>query len=426
MSGKASGKAPSQPISRTPDAVTQTRLCALCPNMCRFLCPVAAAEKSEAVTPRGKATLALDLGRGALPLSEETAGLLYRCAGCRACREWCPSGCDLVAVLEGPRAEAARGGFAPAEVRGVRDRLVRDRSLHGPAGELALRLERFRELADPLASTLYFPGCAAVASRSKAVEASLRFFEAAGEPVALPRGEICCGLPLDVLGYVEEATGFARGLADSVAEGGFATVVSGCPMCVWAMRERYPRLGVTLPARVVHTSEFMEELAATGRLPAPREGAPGRGRPRQHCAGAEPVTYHDPCYLGRYLGVYEPPRRLLAEVAGLKVAEMDRTRELAACCGGSPALDFPAPPTATAVGRRRLAEAARTGARTLVTACPHCLEMLSGAAEAGLEVRDLAEVLAARLGLSEAYREPSGTRRDEWDEGEEPGREEAG
>ncbi|MCL6580103.1 MAG: (Fe-S)-binding protein [Firmicutes bacterium] len=414
MSGKA---------SKTPDAATQTRLCALCPNMCRFLCPVAAAEKSEAVTPRGKATLALDLGRGALPLSEETAELLYRCAGCRACREWCPSGCDLVAVLEGPRAEAARGGLAPAEVRGVRDRLVRDRSLHGPAGELALRLERFRELTDPRAPTLYFPGCAVVASRSKVVEATLRLFEAAGEPVALPRREVCCGLPLDVLGYAEEATDFARGLAESVAGGGFATVVSGCPMCVWVMRERYPRLGVTLPARVVHTVEFLEELAAAGRLPPSQEGVPDGGRPRRRPAGAEPVTYHDPCYLGRYLGVYESPRRLLAEVAGLEVAEMDRTRELAACCGGSPALDFPTPATATAVGRRRLAEAARTGARTLVTACPHCLEMLSGAAEVGLEVRDLAEVLAGRLGLGEAHREPSETRRDEE---EDPGREEVG
>lgn len=382
------------------DLATQVRICALCPNMCRFLCPVATVEKAETITPRGKATLTLAAESGEVPFTAGTAAVFYRCAQCKICREWCPSGVDLTEATASLRRRAAREGVAPKAVRTLAARLVGERSFYRPAAELA-ETDRYHPLLDRRAKVLYFAGCATAALHPEIIEATLRLFEAGGVKVAMLRPEECCGLPLDVLGYVDEASEFAGGLAQAVAGGGYETIVTGCPMCAQVMKERYPALGVTLGVEVKHVTEFLDGL---------REKAGLFGlRGSRATAGLGPaVTYHDPCYLGRYQGVYEAPRRLLAEVAGLEVVEMERGRELAACCGGAPAIDVTVPATATAMASRRVAQAGRTGAGTLVTACPRCLEMLGAAAEAGvgagsggpaLSVRDITEVLAERLGV---------------------------
>ena len=387
------------------DLATQGRICVLCPNMCRYLCPVASVEKSETTSPRGKATLALGLGRGEVAFSESEAAALYHCATCKICREWCPSDVDLPEVTRELRERAAREGLAPPAVRNLAERLVRDRSLHGPAAALAAEgLSRYRQLVSPGAKVLYFAGCSTATLQPRVVAATLRLFEAAGVKVARLQTEECCGLPLDVLGFREEAAAFARGLAAAVEAGGYQTVVSGCPMCTQVMKDRYPALGVTLGADVRHVTEYFAGLAEEGALGGPA-GKRDTGSPR--AAGDAPgatgrpagvVTYHDPCYLGRYQGVYDPPRRLLTGVAGLALVEMERHGELAACCGGAFTTDTVRPGTATSLASRRIEEAGRTGAGTLVTACPHCLEMLGPAgADRGIAVRDIAEVLAERL-----------------------------
>jgi len=376
------------------DLATQGRICVLCPNMCRYLCPVASVEKIETTSPRGKATLALGLGRGEIAFSEGEAAALYHCATCKICREWCPSNVDLPEVTRELRERAAREGLAPPAVRNLAERLVRDRSLHGPAAALAAEgLSRYRQLVSPGAKVLYFAGCSTATLQPRVVAATLRLFEAAGVKVARLQTEECCGLPLDVLGFREEAAAFARGLAAAVEAGGYQTVVSGCPMCTQVMKERYPALGVTLGADVRHVAEYFAGLAEEGAL-----GGPAGKRDAGPPVGV--VTYHDPCYLGRYQGVYDPPRRLLTGVAGLALVEMERHGELAACCGGAFTTDTVRPGTATSLASRRIEEAGRTGAGTLVTACPHCLEMLGPAgADRGIAVRDIAEVLAERLGV---------------------------
>jgi Fe-S oxidoreductase len=112
------------------------------------------------------------------------------------------------------------------------------------------------------------------------------------------------------------------------------------------------------------------------------------------------VTYHDPCFLGRYNSIYEEPRHILQSVAGVELVEMERNRKDAFCCGGgsgnfvndllagSP--DSPA--------RIRIREAYETGADTLAVACPSCLTMLTDAVKAEnlddrLAVKDISQIL---------------------------------
>ncbi len=397
------------------DLETQGRLCALCPNMCRFLCPVWAAEKVETVSPRGKATLAGQVNRGELRFDPAAAEVFYHCAGCKVCREWCPSNVDLPEVTAGLRERAAGEGLAPRAASALRERLLRERSPYRAAAEAAPSLRPYRDLLATGAKVLYFAGCLTAARHPDVVAATLRLFEAAGVGVSMLEGEECCGLPLDALGFRDDAAAFAGNLARAVAAGGYETVVSGCPMCTYVLKERYPALGAALEAEVKHVTEYlvaperMGPLQGLGQgLPAgPEVGPPGGAEPLRPPGprDGEAVTYQDPCYLGRLQGVYDAPRRLLAEAARLRLVEMDRSRDLAACCGGAPATAGVTPNTATAMAGRRVEDARRTGAGTLVTACPHCLEMLAPANEAaaGPTVRDitvvLADVLTKRLSV---------------------------
>jgi len=406
---------------------TQAMICSLCPNMCRFLCPVSAVEKNETITPRGKGTLVRALDRGEIGLDAGAAEVFYHCAGCKVCREHCPSEVDLPEVMDRYRVRAAREGLAPAAARTLARRLGKDRSLYRPAAELAEGLTRYRELLSPGARVLYFAGCSTAALYPEIIETTLRLFEAAGVKVDMLEPEECCGLPLYTLGYRDEAAEFARTIETAVKGRNCETIVSGCPMCVEMMRERYPSLGVELGAEVRHVTEFLGELAEQGTLTGLTETAAaagsgaaagrgsvdaagtgsaeatrtGSGEAAAACGrGSDRVTYHDPCYLGRWLGVYDAPRRLLAETAGVDLVEMESTRGYAACCGGSAAVSAVTPETATRITLRRLEEAARTGAGALITACPHCLEMFRPAAPDGLAVRDITEILAERLGVA--------------------------
>ena len=149
------------------------------------------------------------------------------------------------------------------------------------------------------------------------------------------------------------------------------------------------------PLEVIHHSEFLADLIASGRIPRDRR------RPR------ETVTFHDPCYLARGNDVVEPPRAVAAAMAGSSLAEMPRHGRDSFCCGaggGSMWLDVRGDERIENV---RFREAAATGAETLVTACPFCKTMLEAARVADGEgspssvrrVKDLAELVAETLGL---------------------------
>jgi Fe-S oxidoreductase len=112
------------------------------------------------------------------------------------------------------------------------------------------------------------------------------------------------------------------------------------------------------------------------------------------------VTFHDPCNLGRVNGVYDAPRDVIKAAEGTELVEMPRSREKSFCCGGGGANVWYQVPEQTKISALRMEEAVKTGAKTLAVACPFCITMLEDAAKGpkgGLEVRDIAEIIAERL-----------------------------
>ncbi|MGC4080732.1 MAG: (Fe-S)-binding protein [Vicinamibacterales bacterium] len=142
------------------------------------------------------------------------------------------------------------------------------------------------------------------------------------------------------------------------------TILTSCPHCVKTIGEDYRKFGYTV--NIVHSAVFVDALTRTDRAAAD--------------TASTTVTYHDPCYLGRYAGHVDEPRALL-ERFGADVREPVRNRDNPYCCGAGGGLlfeDTDAEP-GTRIADVRFAQLRETGAETVVTACPFCSIMLKGA-----------------------------------------------
>ncbi len=175
----------------------------------------------------------------------------------------------------------------------------------------------------------------------------------------------------------------------ALAKAKYRAIVTTDPHTLNALKNEYPANGDRVPVR--HYTEVLDELLAAGRLPL-----------KKQLAGK--VTYHDPCYLGRYNGIYEPPRRVLRAL-GLEVVEMPRTRDRSHCCGagGGRIWMEDTAKIAERPAESRVREAvALPDVTTMVVACPKDIAMFRDAVkttgqEQNLAVRDLAELVAEAM-----------------------------
>jgi Fe-S oxidoreductase len=113
-------------------------------------------------------------------------------------------------------------------------------------------------------------------------------------------------------------------------------------------------------------------------------------------AGADgPVRYHDPCQLGRGLGVYDAPRAVLTRALGRAPDEFPARRERAACSGAGGLLPATMPATSDAITDARLAEHAAAGGGRIVTACASSLASFRRRARGTVAVDDLVTFIAS-------------------------------
>jgi glycolate oxidase iron-sulfur subunit len=224
-------------------------------------------------------------------------------------------------------------------------------------------------------------------------KALLAVLEHYGVGVSLPAGQACCGIPALAAG---DGQGFRRLLAHNLAlydPARFDVLVTPCATCAATIRKMWPVMAQGLPpdqaerVRLIarRTRDASELLVEQGLAPQPA----GQGR-------GEAVTFHDPCHLNKSLGVVDQPRRLLA-AAGWRLAEM---AESDWCCGMGGSFNLAHYELSAAIGRRKLANLAATGAPVVATGCPACLVQLSdGLSREGQQVwaRHYLELCARRL-----------------------------
>ena len=204
--------------------------------------------------------------------------------------------------------------------------------------------------------------------------------------------EKCCGYPLYLAGYLKETRELAAEVSNVLKS--FKLVVTACPACLRSFKEVYQgQLNMELPL-VLHLTQFLAEKGALDNA--------------KFKVVNMKVMYHDPCELGRELGVYEEPRKLLNLVPGLKIFEQRFTRESSACCGGGGLLPAFSPSIASMEAARKLTQEDKVPADldAVVTTCPQCvLNMRRGLqmwvedeALKKIRVLDLTQLLSQALG----------------------------
>ena len=311
---------------------------------------------------------------------------LWSCMTCGLCSARCPSDVDFTRFIVEMRAEAFKAGERGIYAHnGILQEVMRIQTMN-------VSQDRTGWVTDDLSVSdrgdyFLFVGCLPyfeVIFADLEVEAldiahnAVRLLNRIGITPIVSNDERCCGADLLLAGDVDSFERLAELNVAAISASGAKTVVFTCAECYNAFRSDYPDRVGRLPFETVHLTELLAKALDAGELVF--EESPGQ------------VTYHDPCRMGRYLKVYEPPRQVISSVPGLELREMEDNRERAMCCGSTAWVNCSG--CSKLIQREKLRQARETGARTMLTTCPKCQIHLSCASrdlddEQKVEVRDV-------------------------------------
>jgi Fe-S oxidoreductase len=326
---------------------------------------------------------------------------LWACTTCGACQEVCPVFIDHpLKILQMRTHLVLTESRMPPELARTFSNLEKNSNPWGIAAEKRMEwaegvpggVPTFDE--NPGAEYLLFVGCAgAFDDRIKrSMRALVEVLHHARVSFAvLGHAEGCSGDPARRAGNEYLFQMQAEANVSAINETKVRKVIASCPHCFHTIKNEYPQFGGEY--EVIHHSQLIAHLIEAGRL-----------RPEQEIE-VKSFTYHDSCYLGRWNGVYDAPRKILDAVtlSGCRgeVVEMSRSRQHGFCCGGGGGrmwMEEEAP----RVNNDRAKEIIATGAEAVAVACPFCTIMVSDGlkafnAEEKVQVLDVAEVIAKSL-----------------------------
>jgi len=316
---------------------------------------------------------------------------LWACTTCMACVQECPVMIEHVdAIVDMRRALVLNDSRFPDELKTTFANL--ERNFAPWAFSHASRADWAQGLDVPVmadvrkADMLYWVGCAGSfdARYQKVARAFVKLLKKAGVNFAiLGTEEKCTGDPARRMGNEYLAQTLMTENIATLNGYGVKKIVVTCPHCLQSLGKEYKQFGGDYT--VVHHSELLRDLVREGKL-TPARGHEGK------------VTFHDPCYLGRYNDTYEAPREVLGAVSGLEQVEMVRSHDRSFCCGAGGGRMWMEEREGKRVNIERTEEALDTGAGVIGTGCPFCMTMLvDGVKEknpsAPVEVKDIAELL---------------------------------
>ena len=311
---------------------------------------------------------------------------VFQCTTCGACEFQCPVGIEHLPIIIGLRRGAVNTGKWE-DSYGTKLFLALERNgnaLGFSAGERDQFVQKQRlPIFDGTQEYCLWLGCmGAYDPQGREIIASFaRVMNHVGATYGVLRREKCTGDPARRLGNDLLFQQLAEQNLQALALAKVAKIVSICPHCVRTISTDWKEFGEAPP--IEHHSEFMARHR--DRLP--------------RTVTQDKIVYHDPCYLGRYRGVYDEPRSILA-LAG-EVIDPPRSRERSFCCGAGGGLAFLGEETGERVSHARAAELAATGASVVGAACPFCNTMfrdaLAAVSPSPPKLLDIAQIAAAGL-----------------------------
>jgi Fe-S oxidoreductase len=227
-------------------------------------------------------------------------------------------------------------------------------------------------------NVLYYPGCMSKFVTKDLAENYRKIFRKIGiDFIELKDLEVCCGSPVLNAGHFKEFEDLAKKNFSVFKEHSIKKIITGCPACFKTFKIEYQKVIKNFDIEIEHAIQTIWRAIEKGKLKLKK-------------VNATKATYHDPCHLGRYSGIYEEPRKII-EALGYDLIEMKFAREKSFCCGGGGGVKSNYPLLAEEMAKERVKQAEETNAEILITACPLCYFCLKEASKKMkvIEISDL-------------------------------------
>jgi Fe-S oxidoreductase len=353
-------------------------------------CPPYARYRMESYSAGGRLWLIRAWLNGELEWSENLAKIVYSCVSCKNCVEKCPLSFsdDIVNMVVAAKTEMVEMGTLPKPVK----TFLQNVQLYGnPYGISAKKRAGWMEGLEipPYQGQefLYYVGCeGSFDSRAQsAARATAKLLLKSGVSFGvLGVDEISDGNEVEMLGEDGLLEELATKNIQQFSNLGVKNIITLSPHSYNVFKNRYPDFDGRF--NVFHYTQILSKLIKTGKLSTP-------------ATSEMRITFHDPCFLGRWNQEYDAPRKVLRAMKGVELAEMERNKKGALCCGGGAGnflTDFLGG-SDESPARIRAREARDVKADILAVACPNCLTMLEDAVKVeGLEdeikVMDISEI----------------------------------
>ena len=357
-------------------------------------CPEVFTQHWESSTARGRMAIARAILEGKLEYSEDLAERIFGCFMCGRCKEECKKAAqiDVIAITKAMRQDFIDLGIKiPEDGANMADTVTSSGNIFADPPKIHNKWAEGLEFNEG-SGTLFYPGCLASHRFKEKTNILVQLLQAAGYDLDfLGDDQTCCGTPYWITGKMENASDYAKAYMKKLQNRGVKEIITPCPSCFRAFDEEYPHLlGIEkFPIKIRHTSEILQEIVDQKKL-------------KFKTPINKKVTYHDPCEIGRYRDIYDPPRKVLEAIPGIEFIEMSRKREQAFCCGGGGGCKIMYPDHSQSVSDERIRDFVESEAELMATICPACeMNLTHGMYEADLDVRvlDIAEILAVSAGI---------------------------
>ena len=320
---------------------------------------------------------------------------LWACTTCRACEEVCPVTIEHVPrIISMRQAQMLMQESYPKELNIALKGLERNGNPWGigydKRADWAEGLDVKLMADDPNVDYLLWVGCAgSFDDRTKKVSTSLvKILQKAGISFAiLGTEEKCTGDFARRVGNEMLFQMMAQDNIETLNNYGVKNIITACPHCLNTIKHEYPQLGGNY--NVYHHTEFIDYLLKEGKLSL-KKSFDGM------------LSFHDPCYLGRYNSIYDQPRNILQSISSSELKELVRTRQESFCCGAGGGRMWMEENIGKRINLERSEEVVNHDVDNIAVGCPFCLTMIEDGMkemnkEDEIKTKDIAEIVANHM-----------------------------